>query len=105
MRTYCRLLHCPQVDAALQGTDPHAVGVCIKPLSPAGGSSAQQPEGSVDASAFEALLAMKMRRGSGKAVAKQQQQQQQQQQQGQKWQQDGSGGSGGFGQQQQQRKG
>lgn len=46
---------CPQVDAALQGTDPHAVGVCVKPLSPAG-SRDRRPEGSVDATAFEALL-------------------------------------------------
>lgn len=53
-----------QVDAALQGSDLHAVGVAVKPLA-AKGSGA---EGSVDATAFEAL----MRRGKGK----QQQQQQ-----------------------------
>ena len=42
-----------QWDAALEGTDPHAVGVAIKPLA-AGGPG--QPDGSVDAVAFEQLM-------------------------------------------------
>lgn len=54
---------------ALEGSDPHAVGVAIKPLSAAGSSQ----DGSVDAAAFEQL----MQRGKGKqrqAAAQQEQQ-------------------------------
>ncbi|KAI3423425.1 hypothetical protein D9Q98_010641 [Chlorella vulgaris] len=58
-----------QLDALLEDTDPHAVGVAIKPLSAGAGSGGAA--GSVDAAAFEQL----MRRG-GKAKQKQQQQQQ-----------------------------
>jgi len=43
-----------QWDEALQGSDPHAVGVAIKPLTAVGGSKA--PDGSVDAVAFEQLM-------------------------------------------------
>lgn len=45
-----------QVDAALRGSDPHAVGVAVKSLAPLAAA------GSVDGAAFEAL----MRRGKGK---------------------------------------
>jgi hypothetical protein len=58
-----------QLDALLENTDPHAVGVAIKPLSAGAGSGGAA--GSVDAAAFEQL----MRRG-GKAKQQQQQQQQ-----------------------------
>lgn len=50
-----------QVDAALRGSDLHAVGVAVKPLIATGGSSTSAG-GSVDAAAFEAL----MRRGKSK---------------------------------------
>lgn len=56
-----------QVDAALRGSDLHAIGVVVKPLTAAGSSTG----GSVDAAAFEAL----MRRGKGKRQQQQQQQQ------------------------------
>lgn len=55
-----------QVDAALRDTNPHAVGVCVKPLAGGAGGAAQ---GSVDASAFEALMMSKMRRGKGSKEA------------------------------------
>ncbi|PRW60904.1 methyltransferase type 11 [Chlorella sorokiniana] len=55
-----------QVDAALQSSDLHAVGVAVKPLTATGNASA---DGSVDAAAFEAL----MRRGKGKRQQQQQQ--------------------------------
>lgn len=50
-----------QVDAALRGSDLHAVGVAVKPLA-AAGSGSTSATGSVDAAAFEAV----MRRGKGK---------------------------------------
>ena len=59
-----------QWDEALEGRDPHAVGVAVKPLK-------DTPPGSVDATAFEQLL---------KRKSKQPQQQQR-----------GGGGGGGFG--------
>ncbi|KAL4459195.1 hypothetical protein ABPG75_014074 [Micractinium tetrahymenae] len=58
-----------QWDTALEGTDPHAVGVAVKPLAAAAGSSAAA--GSVDKVAFEQI----MRRNS--RGRKQQQTQQQ----------------------------
>ena len=45
---------CVQWDTALEGRDPHAVGVAIKPLAPAGGSSGAA--GSVDKVAFEQIM-------------------------------------------------
>lgn len=47
-----------QVDAALRGSDPHAVGVAVKPLEPLAAA------GSVDGAAFEAL--MRRNKGRGK---------------------------------------
>lgn len=44
-----------QWDAALEGTDPHAVGVAIKPLAAATGSSSDA-QGSVDNVAFEQIM-------------------------------------------------
>lgn len=43
-----------QWDTALEGTDPHAVGVAIKPLTAAG--SGNSAEGSVDKVAFEQIM-------------------------------------------------
>ena len=62
-----------QWDAALEGTDPHAVGVAVKPLS-AGGAGAP-PGASVDRVAFEQV----MKRSSGKRNKQQAQAAQQQQ--------------------------
>ena len=63
-----------QWDAALEGTDPHAVGVAIKPL--ADGGAGGPPGASVDSVAFEQM----MKRNSGKRNKQQAKAQQQQQQ-------------------------
>lgn len=47
-------------DIAVDGLDPHAVGVAVKPLQAAGGGD---PEFSVDNTAFEQLLKSKGKRG------------------------------------------
>jgi hypothetical protein len=52
-----------QWDTALAGSDPHCVGVAIKPLS----ANAPAPAASVDNDAFEQL----MRRGKGKQQQRQ----------------------------------